>query len=98
MPERRVGAVRASRPGLVRRPYAIHLAPPLGRGLSRDARDAAGLDRKLAARKYDTSRQRRPGRPVAVRSIARIAVRLARENPLWGYRRVHGELTKLGLT
>jgi putative transposase len=54
--------------------------------------------RKLAVRKYDTSRQRRPGRPAAVRSIARIAVRLARENPLWGYRRVHGELTRLGLT
>jgi hypothetical protein len=48
--------------------------------------------RKLAARKYDTSKRRRPGRPGTVRSIARLAVRLARENPLWGYRRVHGEL------
>jgi hypothetical protein len=37
-------------------------------------------------------------RPPTVRSIARIAVRLARENPLWGYRRIHGELTKLGAT
>jgi putative transposase len=54
--------------------------------------------RRLAARKYDTTRRRRPGRPPTVRSIARLAVRLARDNPLWGYRRIHGELTKLGLT
>jgi putative transposase len=53
--------------------------------------------RKLAARKYDTSKRRKPGRPATVRSIARLAVRLAKENPLWGYRRIHGELTKLGL-
>jgi putative transposase len=54
--------------------------------------------RRLAARKYDTSKRRRPGRPATVPSIARLAVRLARENPLWGYRRIHGELTKLGLS
>jgi hypothetical protein len=52
--------------------------------------------RKLAAKKYDTSRQRAPGRPPTVRSIARLVVRLAKENPRWGYRRIHGELTKLG--
>ena len=52
--------------------------------------------RKLAARKYDTSKRRQPGRSATVRSIARLAVRLAKENPLWGYRRIHGELTKLG--
>jgi len=54
--------------------------------------------RKLAARKYDTSGGRKPGRPPAIRSIARLAVRMAKENPLWGYRRIHGELTKLGAT
>ena len=54
--------------------------------------------RRLAARKYDTSTRRRPGRPPTARSIARIAVRLARENPPWGYRRIHGELAKLGAT
>jgi putative transposase len=54
--------------------------------------------RRLTARKYDTTTRRRTGRPPTVRSIARVAVRLARENPLWGYRRIHGELTKLGTT
>jgi putative transposase len=54
--------------------------------------------RKLAARKYDTSKRRQPGRPPTARSIARLTLRLAQENPLWGYRRIHGELTKLGLT
>lgn len=54
--------------------------------------------RRLAARTYDTSKRRQPGRPATARSIARLAVRLAQENPLWGYRRIHGELTKLGVT
>jgi putative transposase len=53
--------------------------------------------RRLAAKKYDTSTRRKPGRPPAVRSIACLAVRMANENPLWGYRRIHGELAKLGL-
>ena len=53
--------------------------------------------RRLVARKYDTS-TRRPSRPPTVQGIARVAIRLARENPLWGYRRIHSELTKLGAT
>jgi transposase InsO family protein len=54
--------------------------------------------RTLVTKKYDTSKRRKPGRPPTVRSIARLVVRLATENPLWGYHRIHGELTKLGVT
>jgi putative transposase len=38
----------------------------------------------------------RPGRPGASREIQNLVLRLARENPAWGYRRVHGELARLG--
>ena len=54
--------------------------------------------RRLAAKKYDTSRRRRPGRPPTVPGIARLVIRLARENPLWGHCRIHGELAKIGVT
>jgi putative transposase len=54
--------------------------------------------RKLAASKYNTSNRRKPGRPPTGPSIARLVVRLAKENPPWGYRRIHGEVTNLGLT
>jgi putative transposase len=39
---------------------------------------------------------RRPGRPPTAQTIRALALEMARDNPGWGYRRIHGELTGLG--
>ena len=39
--------------------------------------------RRLVSGKYDTSKRRKPGRPPTTQGVARLVVRLAKENPLY---------------
>ena len=52
--------------------------------------------RSLVAKKYDGSKSRRPGRPSTTPNIAALVVRMATENPTWGYTRIRGGLKRLG--
>jgi len=54
--------------------------------------------RLLVARKWDYSdrRRKKPGRPVFSQEIRDLVVRIAKENPTWGYDRIQGALANVG--
>jgi putative transposase len=55
--------------------------------------------RKLIARKFDGSPQRKaPGRPKIAPELEALVMRMAQENRLWGYDRIVGALANLGYT
>src|SRR6266702_2973671 len=79
------------------------LAHPLGRKRLKELATLASPDtllrwyKRLIAQKFDGSTQRRPlGRPRVAEEIEQLVVRMAEENPTWGYRRIQGALANLG--
>src|SRR2546430_12992277 len=55
-----------------------------------------GWHRQLVRRRW-TYAGRRPGRPAVAEEIRELVLRLARENPRWGYQRIVGELAGVGV-
>ena len=53
--------------------------------------------RRIAAH-WTQLQTRRPGRPPTLIELRRLIVSLAKKNPTWGHRRIHGELVGLGHT
>jgi putative transposase len=82
-------ADRAVLAGLVRL-----LPRPAWRGLFVQPATLLRWHRDMARRRWIYSHQR--GRPPVAAELRALVLRLARENPTWGYRRVHGELCRLG--
>jgi putative transposase len=52
--------------------------------------------REIVKRKWTFDNRPRPGRPPVSPACVELIVRLARENPRWGYGKIQGELGKLG--
>jgi putative transposase len=83
-----------------RRRLAV-LGRRLGRGVLREVATLVTPDtilrwhRDLVARKW-TYVRRRPGRPGVLTEIRRLVVRMATENPNWGYTRIQGALKNVG--
>src|SRR2546427_933331 len=79
------------------------LPHPLGRQRLKELAAVATPDtllrwyKRLIAQKYDGSRPRQTlGRPCVAAEIEQLVVRMAEENPSWGYRRIQGALANLG--
>jgi putative transposase len=84
-----------------RRRLAV-LGQRLGRAALREVATLVTADtvlrwhRELIERKWTYAR-RRPGRPGVLAEIRRFVVRMATENPSWGYTRIQGALKNVGI-
>ena len=79
------------------------LAHPLGRKCLKATATLATPDtlmrwyKRLVANKFDSSQKRnRLGRPRVPDEVEQHVIRMANENPTWGYRRIQGAVANLG--
>jgi putative transposase len=70
------------------------LPRPTWRGLLVQPETLLRWHRDLVRRRWTYPHRR--GRPAVPAQLRALVLRLAKENPTWGYRRVHGELCRLG--
>ncbi len=70
------------------------LPRPAWRGLLVQPATLLRWHRDLVRRRWSYPHRR--GRPSVAAEVRALVLRLARENPTWGYRRLHGELCRLG--
>ncbi len=102
-PSRGDGPPAPGRPACARacRPRAALCAgaaapTPATRALLRPASTLLRWHRDLVAKRWTYSHGR-PGRPGIAKGTTALVLRLAKENPDWGYRRIEGELTTTGI-
>jgi putative transposase len=74
---------------------ACHLPRPLRGARVVTPRTLLRWHRALVRRRW-RQRAGRRGRPPVTAEVRALVVRLARENPRWGHRRISGEVAKLG--
>jgi hypothetical protein len=70
------------------------LPPSVRHGLFLQPATLLRWHRNLVRRRWTHPHRR--GRPTVTAQLRQLVLRMAKENPTWGYRRIHGELCRLG--
>ena len=84
---RRSGAARRRQPGAARARWSCFFVQP---------ETLLRWHRRLVAGAWTYPHRRRADQPLD-QEVQQLIVRLARENPIWGYQRIQGELLRLGI-
>ncbi len=94
--ERRVRFTDAERALLARKAKAVGRKALLELGTIVSPDTLMRWHRHFVAAKWNFAHRRRPGRPTVMTAISALVVRMATENPRWGYTRIQGALANVG--